>query len=571
MTLSRLTLHTALLAVTLLVLLPATKPGDAYASDEGAAIVQAMLLVDEGRWIERYPLTAIDPDARARPFPKADSGERGLAPYAKHAAYPLVLAAGEATIGWWSYYLLAVAGTVIAAVGAGVLARDIEGAPPALAMWTVGIASPLFFDAYIVLAHSLAAAAAVWSVVAAKRALDRSSIGWLSATLALVAACALLRSEGVLLGGALAAGVLVIGWARQARIACALGGLLVVTVLAVRFVEDVIGRAILGADTSVTAEPVSTTAGFIAGRLDGLQATWFTASYGAPRHADALLFLGAIALAAAAIVIRLGMARLIAVVFGAAAAAAYVARAGQGLPDAVPGLVLAFPAGWSAVWLVRRHHLASPAARLAGTTAALFAAAVLLTQYSYGGGVEWGGRFFALAIPIITPVAVLVLRDSTMNVGGRRGWAACVAVVTTASLALSIIAVQTLRRTHDHTRLTIRATEAAAARVPPHRVLGDRRPIIVSTQRLYPQIAWPVYFDYRWLAPELEDVGDVVCRLAAADVPRFVLATRAPDEDLAAVSEVYRPVARPEPDGFRPVVPSYVMARTGAVCAEGRE
>src|SRR3546814_6171299 len=30
----------------------------------------------------------------------------------------------------------------------------------------------------------------------------------------------------------------------------------------------------------------------------------------------------------------------------------------------------------------------------------VFAAMVLLTQYEQGGGIEWGGRYFALAIPI---------------------------------------------------------------------------------------------------------------------------------------------------------------------------
>jgi hypothetical protein len=78
---------------------------------------------------------------------------------------------------------------------------------------------------------------------------------------------------------------------------------------------------------------------------------------------------------------------------------------------------------------------------------------------------------------------------------------------------------------------------------------------------------WPVYFDYRWAAPEREDLASLVCRLAGAGVDRLVLATPTPTEDLRAISPAYRSIAQPEPNGDRSFVPSFVLQRrTNSVC-----
>src|SRR3546814_6797744 len=59
----------------------------------------------------------------------------------------------------------------------------------------------------------------------------------------------------------------------------------------------------------------------------------------------------------------------------------------------------------------------------------VFAAMVLLTQYEQGGGIEWGGRYFALAIPIAGALASIADRKSVVSgksvsvrvdFGGRR-------------------------------------------------------------------------------------------------------------------------------------------------------
>ena len=90
--------HVAVLGLVLLLGLLVAGPRVAYSSDEGAAILQAHLLREGHGWLYRYPLASLDPEDQARPFIRGDAGTKGVAPYAKHPLYPLVLA-GLDTVG----------------------------------------------------------------------------------------------------------------------------------------------------------------------------------------------------------------------------------------------------------------------------------------------------------------------------------------------------------------------------------------------------------------------------------------------------------------------------------------
>src|SRR5207248_696951 len=98
--------HAAALFVLLLVVLPLSRPGTAAMSDEGAAILQARLLEHTGSWLLPPSLPSIDPQSHAAPFPRGDSGPRGLAPYARHPLYPVVLSGAHRLAGTAGYYLL---------------------------------------------------------------------------------------------------------------------------------------------------------------------------------------------------------------------------------------------------------------------------------------------------------------------------------------------------------------------------------------------------------------------------------------------------------------------------------
>ena len=64
----------------------------AFSSDEGVAVIQARMLRDGDGWLYRYPLASHRSPGDARPFEHGDVGSKGVAPYAKHPLYPLLLA-----------------------------------------------------------------------------------------------------------------------------------------------------------------------------------------------------------------------------------------------------------------------------------------------------------------------------------------------------------------------------------------------------------------------------------------------------------------------------------------------
>jgi hypothetical protein len=102
--------------------------------------------------------------------------------------------------------LLSVLGTWSAAVAAGLIARRLDPAYGIWALWITGIASPLVFDAYLVIAHSIAAALAGFAFLGLDQALKGKPKALLYALPAAVC-MVLLRSEGVLLTLALGAAI----------------------------------------------------------------------------------------------------------------------------------------------------------------------------------------------------------------------------------------------------------------------------------------------------------------------------------------------------------------------------
>src|SRR5439155_6953631 len=124
---------------------------------------------------------------------------------------------------------------------------------------------------------------------------------------------------------------------------------------------------------------------------------------------------------------------------------------------------------------------------------------VLVTQYPAGGGLEWGGRFFALILAIVAPVAVVVLRRvhrHSFPTPSTRAVASVLAAVLTAVLAVG--AVRTLREAHVKSAQLLAGLDKAAreARMP----FGpetDPRPVVVTTQPLVPQLTRERYDRFR--------------------------------------------------------------------------
>lgn len=494
-------IHAVGLAIVLLVVLAVTVPGHAYFSDEGAAILQERQLRAGDGWIYDYPFAAADPSGDLRPFVNGQESDTGVAPYAKHPLYVGVLAAADGLLGVTGLVLVAVAGSLSAALAAGLLGRRIDRRLAVPSLWVAGLASPLFFDAYLVLAHTLAAATAAFAVLIALMILDRrTSPLWLFFVLALTTGTTvLLRSEGLVLVPALVVGAIVVGAGDQEKRGRAIQvGLVAAASGAIAFLGE---RALITAIVGDSSEGSRIkTENWLAGRFTGFTQTWLAPTAQPMTSADRVTMLTPLVLALTAFrakQTRNGM--VLAAGFGVVALM-LLPRLASGTATPIPGLAIAFPIGWAGLWMLRRRDFSSIAMRFAASAGLTMVIGVLLTQFSRGGGVEWGGRYFAVALAVVTPVLLRPWLD--LNWSGSRTRTGAVAVVAV-TLALGTIAVVTLRDGHMLHRDIAAGVEAAQAANPPP---AGARGVVVVTQRLGPQIMWPIFGEYDWLAPARTNV-----------------------------------------------------------------
>lgn len=519
--------HVVVLGAVLVLGFALTRPGVAYTSDEGAAILQARLLDQTGDWYYRYPLASIDPEDAARPFVRADQGEKGVAPYAKHPLYPLLLVAADRVGGSTAMGLLSVAGTLGAAGCAALLARRFGRGLERPVLWVVGVGSPLLFDSWLVLAHTLGAAAVGAAGVAAVIAFERRGPARVLALVAVgvgVAAATAVRTEGafvvagLLVGGAIAVWRDRSRWPTAAWVAVAAVGGAGVTLLA----ERAFFRSLLGAVTPGVAD--APPASWLAGRSESFVATWLDPSYNGAAVGDAALSLAALALAVGAIAARLKGRNTVAIVALTVATGCYAVRVAAGTPGAIPGLVLAFPIGWVGLWLVDRTLVATPTRAFVATTGAVMVAAILLTQYPRGGGVEWGGRYFAVALPLIAPVLVAAIANRARVLGFDAPLVKVgLAVGVVVTLLLGVASVQAYRKVHGATDDVLAVMRVAGEEAGTSG--GLDRPVVLSWNRLLPQIAYRDFDRYEWVVPDRDGLARYADRLAGLGVDRLVLVT----------------------------------------------
>ncbi len=518
--------HVLALAAVLVVGLFLIGPHVAYSSDEGAAVLQARMLRSGEGWHYRYPLAAIDREDQARPFVRGDLGTNGISPYAKHPLYPIVLAGLDLVGGTWGIFLGGVAGTLLAALFAALISRRLDPRLDRVVLWVVGAASPLFFDGYVVLAHTMAAAAVAAGILLAVVALGprqpppRRLAITIGAAICLTVA-SMLRTEALFVGVALALACAVLaGLGRMPRRRAAVVAIAGVGASGAAWMIDRwAAGAILG--RQAPGVPNAAPSSWLAGRWQSFHTTWLQPSYIGSRNSDLVLELGAVLLVVAALLLhgrRDRQSWVVVAIIGAAAC--YVARLVGGPVDSIPGLALAFPAGWFLLWASGRRVLSGVAAPVLAGTAAAVTAVVLVTQYAIGGGVEWGGRYFAVVVPIAIPALVFAAAPVI-----RRHRPDLVRIVVVAlvvmSVAASLTAVRTLRDVHQATAAVLDGirTQAAIAGTSG----GHHRPVVVSTNRLLPQIGYRDFDRYDWVVPNSDGLRRYTDRLAGTGVDRIVL------------------------------------------------
>jgi hypothetical protein len=213
-----------------------------------------------------------------------------------------------------------------------------------------------------------------------------------------------------------------------------------------------------------------------------------------------------------------------------AGAALFVARTVLGPSVAVPGLLIAFPVALVALGLLVPDDLARDWQVLLTACLTVFAAAVVATQYAKGGGVEWGGRYFAIGIPVASVVGTSVLRRHLQHVP-RAAATTVVVGLCVSSAALALLGAAALGRTHQATR---QLGEVLASASKESQVAG-KPTVVLTSQRFVPQLEWQMYDRFIWLTPTESDFVAIARRLSDSPPGPVLLLTTSPQSDLTTL------------------------------------
>lgn len=528
----RVGIHVLLLAVVLGAAVAVIGVDGVVSADESAMLAELDQL-DAGRgWVEANPEPVVDPTMQVLPLPIADRTVAGdWAPFAKHPAHVAVLQPLWGLGGYGATLGLSVLGVVLAAAAGAALGERLRPGIGPLVVWSIGLGSPLAFDVHQVVGHALGAGLFGAAVLLAVRSVEGSSLRLApaAAAAAAVGAGVLVRSEAVLAGLALGAALGLGGLLRRHRPAIATGAACGAAALAARLVEPRLIRAVLGAERLPGISGRGDDVGGLAGRWSAFRITVLDAGYPGGRGAPLLHLALAVGVAAFAVWRWRADERAYRVLAVAATVLTllWLARSDFLVPGLLPALpVLAL--GVVAALAAGRPGLAGGHRAELWGAAALFVAAVSATQYERGGGGEWGGRYFAIAIPLLVPLAWVALADATaaMPVDGRRLGAAALAVI---SLALTLGA---WREVGDARRGS--ADSAASVLAAVDRLDVD---VTISTRPALSRFAWPDVLDgRRWFTVDHGDL-DLTSLSGAlageADVDRVALVTADVDGDVA--------------------------------------
>ena len=521
--------HALLLGGCLAVGLGLVRPYEPSISDEGAVLAQVHLLEQGGGWFLAHPLPGIDPtgSAFAVDLSSQRAGTLEFAPMAKHPVYPLLLVLPYRLGGVAAALAVSLVGTLLAAVAAALLARRIDPRAATLTLWITGAATPLFNDSYLLIAHTLGAAAVGFAVLCLTSD-KRRPVFAVATGLTLLLCAQLVRNEAVLFGAAFGVVLVARGvrGVRGARGDTARGDLVrggaVLVVSALGYLLDAFVRSlVVGSDAAPFS--IAGDGGLLAQRWRGfvkvlvgapdgsawlrmlLVATLVFAVFGARRRGtEAQRSRAGWSFAAA----------------GACACAAFVVDPGH----LVPGLLLASPVLLVGLVMLDRAVVRRPMPALLAATALLFTLAVFATQYSDAGN-AWGGRFLAVGLPVVTPLASIGLIGGLRSLPRASRRLATVGVVAMV-VAMGAMAIASLVTDHRFTE-SMRTTVAAvtARRAPGD---GDPRPVVLAGDRATGRLLWSLAIEQRWLTARDDDVVLHASRLRAAGVRRLVVITADP-------------------------------------------
>lgn len=478
----RIWVHALLLGMALGLIMPLVDNGTPAAVDEGVYATQAANLA-EGSWAAPRPLPHLDNDGSHGALIDSEIVGDEWVPYSRQPLYPILLAPWYKIAGYRGMLVLSVIGTWVASLASAGLARLLDRRLAIAALWVTGVATPLLFDSYVVLGHSVAAAAAGLVAYSLLRAWGFGADGsisapdfrWMLGCVPSAIVLVLVRSEGaVFVGSAAVAGTLLslsglpnsirIDWRRMAT------AVLVGTIGSIAYFGNGLwSSAIVGHHIG--------TSGSVARETDPLAQTWVSIlrPWGIDnRYASAAMVLMVVGVIAAPLLLRMMPGRpILAVGFVCLAAIGSLAHHLE-RQELVSGLIATIPIVVMGLLLLRRVDLArTPIAFLLGTSA-LSTAIIIWTSYGVGGTAEWGGRFYHVLLPSLVAVSLPGLHWGLTTLPTRLRWIAVASTLVTA-VSISTAALRTLSEYKVFNRSEVDAV------VEYHEDLGRGDPIIFAT------------------------------------------------------------------------------------------
>ena len=552
--------HAPALLLVLFVFFPLVVVESVWSADIGVRLYQAKGLLTTGQWDVVHPIPRADPEGVHFPIHLSSTTEDRFhyIPLPKHPAlvwltvvlYRIGRFLGDN--GLAALVAVQTLSTFLAALGTSRLMTRTRPSLAVPALWFTGLVSPLFFNAYLGYAHSLVAALIVWAAVAALQFANPLPPGTSSdgsklfIAAFLVGLACLLRTEASLLGLAISGGLATVGWGRPDRGRWIFASAIIALTTAASTVAD----RLFSPSTTGLANPdhAVDTWGGLAGRIEGMQQTLFLPGR---RPSDVLVLIAAgLVFAAGAIVGRKRSAGpLPELLLGLAAVAALV-RFGTDEPLLVSGLFMACPLLLVGLFRGVSTSWTKPELRFCLVSFALFFAAVVATQYRFGGVAEWGGRYFAIGLPFAIVPAMQGLHASVAALTPRRAVRIALLAVAPA-LVLNVGGLDSLRDTRVATGALVDEVAEAMATI---RLRGtgidsvvvnlepseDDRPVVITTVPAVGRLAWTEIDNGRWLLVDDDELQNTAQRLHDLGVARFALVTFDADAELARLERLYR-------------------------------
>lgn len=484
-------------------------------SDGGAYGSQALIVETTGSWGYEAAPTWGTPPTELRTFGKSEVVDGVEFPYVKHPVWiEFLLLVDDVSVPVVGLAWLGVLGAVGAAWAAWSLAPPRPWARM-LAYWTVALGPP-FVWALDLWAHAPAAGLGGLLAVGLVRWCRRPSAGALLAMAVAVGGTTLIRSEGLLFAVAVVGAIVVHAVMERRRPGALVSGLVasgVVGVAAVAAKAVDFGLMDRLAPGALSVRPTEGSP-WLAGRIDGFEATFVRGGFTDPAHPIGVLALVVLLVGSVLLVrrqVRLGAMVLLAGV------AVYAMRSIWLADEALPSLFVGAP-------LLVVGLIAVPWTRLsAGNRAlAVFAAGyvglVVATQYPEGGALDWGGRFVAPALVALVALAVhgVVELADRLFTDQRRLLLVAVAALAVLPVVPGVVAPAAFRDRHVAIVEDVEATGA---------------PTAIAVEWLMPLLSWRTLDDVVWTTVDPKDVRAIVTRARDAGEVDLVLVGRTVDVD----------------------------------------